>query len=398
MIIGDKFESLVLFLLNVYIFFLSTTNWNAGLSISAGLLTLIVGYIYFSKKSTIQWKEKNFLYAFGFFTAMVVLASFLSGTKNGRTAINLFSYSMPMFLFYFLLQRKEQRIAKLWPGLLAGLWVLNGYGIRQLFQHGLSQRVHGPVASPNTYAMVLEVVIPWLIFEAIKYRRNHQVGRYILSLVTVVVSTMLLFTSFSRGGIIGFLIGGIGVFLVQKLVQREWCIPRIVGLFCVLIFILTGLFFKTAAFYNNRSYDGERKLLWTSAYHMWADHKVYGVGISTWNTVYRQKYILPGAREPGLMLPHNNIADFFSATGTLGGIGYLVFMGYTFYLLLKKRYDEPDNNYLLVMFWIATAFFIHGMVDNTMFSKYGLRLYYALWGITLASFAYKNNMIDGDKE
>ena len=183
----------------------------------------------------------------------------------------------------------------------------------------------------------------------------------------------------------GLFIGGIVVLLAHELLQKGWDLKRTIGSLFVCCFMLTGILFKTASFYDNRSYDGERKLLWTAAYAMWSDHKVSGVGITTWNAVYRQKYISPKAREPHLDLPHNNIANFFSATGTLGGIGYLVFTGYTFYFLLKKRQEEPENGLLLVMLWIHTAFFIHGMVDNTMFGKYGLRLYFALWGMTLAS-------------
>jgi len=84
-------------------------------------------------------------------------------------------------------------------------------------------------------------------------------------------------------------------------------------------------------------------------------------------------------------LPHNNIANFFSGAGLLGGVGYLLFSCCSFYFLLKSRRENLQNGFLLMMLWVFISFFIHGMVDNTMFGKYGLRLYFAAWGITLAS-------------
>lgn len=386
MTIGNHVPAALLFCLDIYLFFLCSTNWNAGLSISAGLSCLAILYLYGWKKRKIQLPPKGFLLVYLLFGGAVIAASFLTGNPvNGKKAMTLFSYSLPLWIFYLLMVQVPAGISRLRAGSLAGAWVLDGYGLQDFLAHGLTERINGPTASPNTFAMVWEVLLPWLIYGTVRSWQEKKKGLSALLLVTSLVSTGLFLGSFSRGGIVGFFIGGIVVLLAHELLQKGWDLKRTIGSLFVCCFMLTGILFKTASFYDNRSYDGERKLLWTAAYAMWSDHKVSGVGITTWNAVYRQKYISPKAREPYLDLPHNNIANFFSATGTLGGIGYLVFTGYTFYFLLKKRQEEPENGLLLVMLWIHTAFFIHGMVDNTMFGKYGLRLYFALWGMTLAS-------------
>lgn len=393
MTIGNHVHAALLFCLNIYLFFMCSTNWNAGLSISAGLSGLAILYLYAWKKQKLQLPPKGVLLVYLLFGGAVIAAGFLTGNPvNGKRALSLFSYSLPLWIFYLLLVQIPAGIDRLWVGGLAGAWVLDGYGLRDFMAHGLTERINGPTASPNTFAMVWEVLLPWLLYGTVRSWQEKKKGLFALFLVTSLVSTGVLVGSFSRGGIVGFLMGGIIVLLFYLLQQKGWDLKRSVCALILCAFVLTGILFKTIASYDNRSYDGERKLLWTAAYQMWSDHKVYGVGITTWNAVYRQKYISPKAHEPHLALPHNNIANFFSAAGTLGGAGYLLFTGYTFYFLLKKRQEHPENGLLLVMLWIHTAFFIHGMVDNTLFGKYGLRLYFALWGMTLASIKTPNQL------
>lgn len=387
MTVSDKHQLLLAVVVNLYVFFLCSTNWNAGLSISAGIITAVILYVYVFRKERIRQVPVKFFGSYAAFMGLVMLAAFLTGNKgNLKSAFSLVTYSIPMWLFYLTLSKYPDLLNKLWYGLIAGMWVLNGYGISQLAKFSLLERVHGPVASPNTFAMLLEVLVPLLFFEIRMYQRRQMRSRYLVSLFTGTVSVSLLLFSFSRGGIVGFCIGGIITFGISKIQENKFLnIKKLTGILLLAIMALTVLFFKAAISYNGRTYDGERKLLWIAAYHMWDDHKLYGVGLHEWNDVYQKQYILPGAKERNLTLPHNNIANFFSGAGLLGGGGYLLFSCCSFYFLLKSRRENPQNGFLLMMLWVFISFFIHGMVDNTMFGKYGLRLYFAAWGITLAS-------------
>lgn len=153
-----------------------------------------------------------------------------------------------------------------------------------------------------------------------------------------------------------------------------------------LVFILSGaVVFGFTTNYLKRSYDSERILLLTSAYRMWQDHKLYGVGISRWNDIYRKKYILPGAKEPTLTLPHNNIANFFSGSGILGGGGFVIFMLSSLVYLILTIQKRKENRYSYAMLWVWIAISVHGMVDNSMFGRYNDRLFFAMWGLTLAA-------------
>lgn len=95
--------------------------------------------------------------------------------------------------------------------------------------------------------------------------------------------------------------------------------------------------------------------------------------------------MLKGAREPKLSLPHNNIANFFSGAGVLGGGGFVLFMLSVLYVLLRALRTQPDNHYIYAMLWVWIAISVHGMVDNSFFGRYNDRLFFAMLGVALAA-------------
>ena len=69
----------------------------------------------------------------------------------------------------------------------------------------------------------------------------------------------------------------------------------------------------------------------------------------------------------------------------VGGIGYLIFSLGSMVFLIKKIDERPDNYYVYAMLWVCVAIFSHGMVDNTLYNKDITRMFYGMWGITMAS-------------
>lgn len=44
------------------------------------------------------------------------------------------------------------------------------------------------------------------------------------------------------------------------------------------------------------------------------------------------------------------------------------------------------SNYAYAMLWVWISFSVHGMVDNSLFARYNTRLFFAMWGVTLADY------------
>lgn len=377
---------------NLYLFFLCSTKWNAGVSISAGLLGVLILLIYGWKKQKICWNSPLFLLFYGIFMGSIILASWLTGDKASfQLSTKFLSYSLPLWIFYLILQQSPSLFHSTFWGTMTGSWVLLALTYKDLLHPLKDGRVHASFASANNFAMCLEAILPLLWMETLQLRTEskHSTRGKVLfgvGLLTSVLLTGALFLSKSRGGISGFLLGAMAVLIGSFLQKRkEWSLEKKLSILFVALGIAAVGVFRGTIVFEARSYDGERLLLAQSAYHMWADHKVYGVGLQQWNRVYREKYILPGAKEPTLSLAHNNVANFFSGTGTLGGVGYLLFTFGSLGILLRKSYQMPDNIYGKMMLWVWLAIFIHGMVDNSLYAKFNTRLYFAMWGISLAA-------------
>lgn len=88
-------------------------------------------------------------------------------------------------------------------------------------------------------------------------------------------------------------------------------------------------------------------------------------------------------QEAGFPIPHNVIAWFFSATGVMGGIGYLLFVAYYCRLLYSKMKENPGEWILYVGFWSFLAIAVHGLVDAGITNKEAARLLFLILGITL---------------
>ena len=371
---------------NLYLFFLCSTKWNAGYSISGGILAVLILWFYLKKRKKFQCASRLFFTVYGIFMAGVLLASCLTGDKPSiHVAQKFLSYSVPMWLLYLILQQVHSIRQASLPGMVIGSWVLLGASVRELWTSPGKDRLCGSFASANNFAVVLEAILPFLWMQVWALRKNKKSPAFLLTLITSIGLTGCLLLSASRGGIAGFLLGFVGVVILKGIQKTTWGLKKRVGVLLLTGCLAAGALFAATLRYQHRSYDSERLLLLQSAYAMWQDNKLYGVGFQRWNQVYRSGYILPGAKEPTLSLPHNNIANFFSGTGVLGGTGYLLFTFGSLGVLLCTLRKHPANEYARMMFWVWIAIFVHGIVDNSLYAKFNTRLYFAMWGIFLAA-------------
>ncbi len=386
-----EFKNIVeMIFINIYLFFLCSTKSLAGYNISMSIVILLTVLFCIRKKNSLVFFPSIFFFSYIIFFGGLLVASYLIGQENSiKTAVKLFSYTSPMWVLFFALQGKKIMSSILW-GMLFGTNILNVIVIYELFSLPIKERIHGSFASPNNFAMVLEAILPFLVVQIRslisknkKYKNIREKIIFYSSLITTALGIFGLFLSASRGGIAGFLLGGmITIFMYYRFSSIVWNKKKVFkGIGALILSIIVIVSGGTLVF--KRKYDPERLLLWRAAYQMWLDHPLYGVGFDQWNAVYRQHYISPTAKEPTLTLPHNNLANFFSCTGLIGGIGYLVFMGTSLIFLFRIM---KVSNYAYAMLWVWISFSVHGMVDNSLFARYNTRLFFAMWGVTLADY------------
>lgn len=379
---------------NIFLFlyttFLISTLSNAGVSISVSLLCVVIIYLYVKNFKKILWPDKTFLAIYIVFFGSLLLSAVISGDlKSISETIKYIYWTLPFWVVY-LSEKRSFSIESWGYGTSLSLLVVSVYSVYQFIMLPLGTRITGTFANPNGFVGVLETSLPILIAFYWSYgekniKQYHQLIKYIL-LGIIGMTVFVLLATQSRGGIAGAFIGGIVVFLMRyrNKIGIQYNNRKNIACALILAAAVSGVAFLGLSTFQ-RSYDNERMLLIQSSYAMWKDNPVYGVGFSNWKEQYQSHYISPMAKEPNLPMPHNNVAFFFSTTGIIGGIGYIVFTIGLLLLLIKKIVKYPQNVYYQAALWSFIAISVHGFVDSGITNKFNMQILFLCLGIAFAS-------------
>lgn len=374
----------------LYTTFLISTLSNAGVSISVSLLCVVIIYLYVKNFKKILWPDKTFLAIYIVFFGSLLLSAVISGDlKSISETIKYIYWTLPFWVVY-LSEKRSFSIESWGYGTSLSLLVVSVYSVYQFITLPLGTRITGTFANPNGFVGVLETSLPILIAFYWSYgekniKQYHQLIKYIL-LGIIGMTVFVLLATQSRGGIAGAFIGGIVVFLMRyrNKIGIQYNNRKNIACALILAAAVSGVAFLGLSTFQ-RSYDNERMLLIQSSYAMWKDNPVYGVGFSNWKEQYQSHYISPMAKEPNLPMPHNNVAFFFSTTGIIGGIGYIVFTIGLLLLLIKKIVKYPQNVYYQAALWSFIAISVHGFVDSGITNKFNMQILFLCLGIAFAS-------------
>ena len=234
--------------------------------------------------------------------------------------------------------------------------------------------------NPNFYGTLLIGILPLLLFalRSDVLRKNKWLTG--LDILTLLLGGRALWMTGSRGAVAALFAGGLYVLLVYTVVNKKIKVLLTGLALCAVCFGLAFQFGIAGRAYQKG--DIQREYLWQSSYHMWQDHKLTGVGLANWAPAYATSYA-PAQAAKYLISPHNAVAWFFSATGIIGGTGYIFFLLYYIVLLTRKIKQQPDQWILYAGLWAFIAINLHGMVDMGIILKQGARLLYLMLGLAL---------------
>lgn len=397
-------------------------------NITIGILIALILYEYYKNRTEkIILPDKMFNICYWSFFVLIIVAALLAGYQDSmKDTMKLVRFSILAFgTFYFAMQRQYHEHAVI-SGIALGLLTICAYSLQQFLTLPLGSRISANFAQPNNGCMVMILSIPFVVLYATW--KSKAIGIRFLAGVTAIAASIAVALTGSRGGIMGLCLGGLIFLLVHTLYIRR--IPWRKLLTGYATFLLMVLCIGTTYYMNfchshtevrptvqqqnvtqqnqptedirinsvgeqvsvNRSYDNERLLMWKSSYHMWQDHKLYGVGLWHWNEPYREHYMLPGAKEPQLSFPHSIFVSFFAMTGLLGGIGYVLFSIGMFIYLCRQLKQNPNDIFLNALIWSLLAVTLHGAVDVGILYRHAMILYSAYLGIGVGSIAYHKRM------
>ncbi|PWM76631.1 MAG: hypothetical protein DBY32_10930 [Phascolarctobacterium sp.] len=387
----DYYIKVTLFL---FLFFFSNSLVKFALSITA--IMAIIGIIFLFlryKKALIIETYKNitcsFKLSYSIFFVMIIISSLLINDIDSiKKAFKFLYYSLPFWIVLFLNYKNfidNEKIMQ--KALMTAMFFLAICSLYFYFNLMDRQRLFVFNYGPNGIATILEINLPFIfVFTWNAFLKNKGIIFKSVGIITNLLMLFALAATGSRGALIGFVIGFVVLMLLNsKIVKTK--ISTILIFFTTLVIGFAVIF---SVFYQNdfgitRSYDMERIRLIESSYNMWKDNKVLGVGLNNWHKNYVNEYILPEAKNKELEFPHNTIAYFFSTSGLIGGVGFIIFSIGILWWLIKNLYVYSDNIYIKAMLWAFIAFSIHGLVDAGFLMKQAERLIFMYLGITCAS-------------
>ena len=207
-------------------------------------------------------------------------------------------------------------------------------------------------------AMFLPIYI--LLFLHLKERR--------LKIFFAVASTVGIF-SLLLTGTRGAWIAAIILIPLVVLIHAERKLKKLSAIL-VSLSLVGGIFFITPTLLNrvstiadlNMQSNSERLLMWQSAWQMFKDNPLFGVGYGSYKVAYQTKYISPDAKERTLEHAHNNFMQMLAECGIVGFAAF-VFMWIYFSYLCLRGWIKSRNIAYLMFFSVLWGMMLHGFTE-----------------------------------
>lgn len=351
-------------------------------------LRIIVRPSFLRPLGEIRW----FLYAAGAIILMVAVQSvyggrFMAVIKNsdyyGQLAVLL-----PVMIF--LLVREKAYIHRLLDFLAAGVTVASLDLLRQGIFHAHKLKAGGIRAESlighflNTSAMYI-ALIPLLTIFALS-GEEKPLRRKLYAAAAVIALAGSVFTG-TRGCYLAI--------VFELVVIIGYCLRRnfkkMLAVFCAAVLLAGGLCFFIPALNRRVSTIGnlkefsqyQRLLMWDSAFNMWKDYPLMGVGMGNYAKRYQTEYIHPEARakEPFQWHAHNCYLHLLAEDGLFGFLLY----AFAFGSLLLWGWRHRHSRYGLTGFVATLGLLFYATNDYIIFhGNSGMRVFWLLQGFCIS--------------
>lgn len=156
----------------------------------------------------------------------------------------------------------------------------------------------------------------------------------------------------------------------------------------VVMALVAGLFMSMPSFQHKVSSIGdtkmqsnaERLLLWQSAYNMFQDYPLTGVGYATFKKNYQEIYISPEAKEPYLGHAHNNFFHVLAECGFIGAACLLIWWLGTGVYCIKGWLRQRNPGYLALL-GLFMGIMLQGLTEYTMGDSIVMKLFWFMLGL-----------------
>lgn len=312
-------------------------------------------------------------------TAISALCS-VDPSKVGKV-VDYYGYHMLPLYAVLLMVREKERLLGI-ASCVAASFAINGVAI---LYEGIVQQNHRAdgFAQPMTAAGFLSMIVPALILLCMT-GKVPQKYRLFLGILTVLGIVSLLLNG-TRGAWIAVAVSCtvVGFMAVQR--KKRFFFGLLIA-----VFVFGGIFSFSPILSGRLATIGdmqfqsnsERILLWKSAFHMFEDHPIAGVGLSRFREEYQGGYILPEAKEPHLDHAHNNIMHMLAECGIIGVSALLIFW-LTWFSYGVVSWRKMRSVAALVFLVVLLGSFLQGLTEYNLGRSFVMKVYWLLLALCL---------------
>ena len=363
--------------------FFSFISIAAG-NIFLGILTLYFFIKLYKKQLKLDLYYKSYFIAIGIF----VISMFISALFSGDIVYGLKRWAdmwiwrfMPFVVVVFLLNNYND-VKKVMLTGFAGITVTSVYAVYQ----GLSgiSRANGFYGHPMTLGGWLCIFLPLLLIE---FFERKLLGKYywLAGLAFCICSAGLVFNG-TRGAWLAVAIVS-AVLLIYYMFKSK----RNLAVSIIFIALISTILVNNPKFmhrldtiddFDKYQSNTERILIWQSAWNMFKDHPILGVGLGQYTENYQQKYISPQAKEPKLGHAHNNFMQMLAENGIVGFAGFVIMFGY---IILKNLiiWFKVRDVYALMIVSATVCLLLQGFTEYNVGNSAVIKMYWLILGLLL---------------
>lgn len=376
MVSEKLFYAMVIFAI---VSFVSIAAGNIFLGISV-LLYMIYAY---KNGVCITEESKKYYYFIGFFVLTMLLSAVGSGDlgKGLKAWADLWVWRLMPFVIVTTAIKDYDKAKKILFAALLG-FMIGVIGVNYQGLHG-NYRAVGFFSHPMTCGGYLCIYLPILL---VLFFENDILHKYRwLAGSAFVLGFMALIYNGTRGAWVA--LAPVFLFIMGRysLKNKKYLI------LCLAVIVASGAILSNNRVFVDRvksitsttnNSNNERLFIWQSAYTMFKDHPVLGVGLGQYKDNYQQKYILPQAKEPYLTHAHNNFLQMLAENGIIGFAGFLTliagFIGYSF-----RRFWKESNPYALMMSMSTLALVLQGLTEYNFGNSAVMKSFWLVQGCLL---------------
>lgn len=373
--------------INTILIFLILLSISSFISIAVsniflGILTLCFFIKTYQKKAKIDLDCKRYFIAISLFAIAMLLSALFSGDivyGLKRWADMWIWRFMPFVVVIFLLNNYIDAQKVMLTG-FAGITVTSVYAVYQ----GLSgmSRANGFYGHPMTLGGWLCIFLPLLLIEFFEKKLLKQY-HWLAGLAFCICSAGLVFNA-TRGAWLAVTIVCTVLLLYYMFKSKRNLAVSIIFIALISTVLVNNPKFMhrldTIDDFDKYQSNTERILIWQSAWNMFKDHPILGVGLGQYTVNYQQKYILPQAKEPNLGHAHNNFMQMLAENGIVGFAGFIVMFGY---IILKNSIEwiKTKNVYALMIIVSTVCLILQGFTEYNVGNSAVIKMYWLILGL-----------------